>query len=430
MVTKRKNNLDKTVYDNGKILITRRHLIYGAIGVGAAAAAGAGLKFVGEKVVGGPGSQTTIDFPVNSLVKTEELKEEQAENFMKTSGDVKLPYGTLAWANNSDVITCLVPTKKPKPLANVELINNKKLDRVVVIKEAKSQKDGFDIMDARANDRGIIWTEVNILQGEWRIYCSKLNDNFDVEPKLIDKGGSAWETPTIAICDNCVYWQVLNKSGNINSFVKKMDLNNIKAIRLTEDITGNNDIDAIITSNGRMSTPIYACNDGIVVSPRADSKQIYYSMTYITNDGSKKDSATLPQSIKPLHAGYGNTGFNFSLDAIYNTGSGISNLGTYAPVTEGDYNKVKWLNFARTPSAPPCWSDNYFVIRSTMSVCVADLENLKYCILERPNASDDYGDYLASTGNCNKIVTYASIYDQPVTGEEQKYCLLRVWEHA
>lgn len=61
-----------------------------------------------------------------------------------------------------------------------------------------------------------------------------------------------------------------------------------------------------------------------------------------------------------------------------------------------------------------------------MAVCLVNLDNQSYCILDRPNASDDYGDYLASSGDCEKIVTYANVHDQPVAGEESKYCSLRI----
>lgn len=63
-----------------------------------------------------------------------------------------------------------------------------------------------------------------------------------------------------------------------------------------------------------------------------------------------------------------------------------------------------------------------------MAICVIDLARQSYVVLDRPNASDDYGDFLASTGKCNKIVTYANIFDQPVSGENKKYCVLRIWD--
>ena len=217
------------------------------------------------------------------------------------------------------------------------------------------------------------------------------------------------------------------------SCLKKADFNKLSnANKLTKDVESNDDISSndfcVYTSMGRMSSPVYGYKDGVVITPRAKSGNIYYQLTYLDQNDKVKDSICLPQNMKPLEAGYGNTGFNFAFDAIYNYGEGISNLGTYTPLskTNDEYKDLKWVNFSRNPSAAPAWYKNYFIVRSTMSVCALDLDNQTYSVLNRPNASDDYGDYLASTGHCDNIVTYANIFDQPVTGEERKYCLLRI----
>ena len=410
---------------NGKLLITRRHLIYGAVGIGAVVAGGAAVKFIGDQVSKGGGSFKVLEVQNNAVTTADQLEEAPANSYLDVKHEIKLPYGTLAWANNSNLITCLIPTTKPKPLATVNIIDMSTRDNYTILKNAESQKEGFDIYDARANDKGIIWTEVNILQGEWRIYCSKFKDDYKTDAKLIDKGSSDWETPSLGISENNIYWQVIPKKPKLNSFVRQVDLNSIKAPTYTQDINSNSDIDAFAKSNGKMGTPIYSCNDGIVITPRADSNQVFYNMTYIDNNKKTQDTAALPQNIKPLHAGYGQTGFNFALDAIYTYAQGLSKLGTYTPMSK---NGNKWLCFSRTPTAAPCWCNNLFVVRSTMSICALNFDKESYCILERPNASDDYGDYLASTGNCSNIVTYANVHDTPVTGEEQKYCILRIWE--
>ena len=61
-----------------------------------------------------------------------------------------------------------------------------------------------------------------------------------------------------------------------------------------------------------------------------------------------------------------------------------------------------------------------------MSVCVCDINNNTYTILERPNASEDYGDYLVSNGNCDKFVTIANINNTKISGETEKKSTLRI----
>lgn len=432
---------DKKFFDrdqNGKLLITRRTLIYGAIGAGAIVAGSAGIKFATDTISNNNSSIETLSVGKNDVINSDSLTE-SPNQFLSVDREIELPYGTLAFANSSNVIACLIPTDKAKPLSVVDLININSGKRIEALTESVGQKEGYEIYDVRANDEGIVWTEVNILQGEWRIYVSTFSDGYDINPILVDKGGQDWETPTITITNQAAYWQVMPIAGkgkaSLNSSLKKINLKSIVSdeTNMTSRYESNSQIsncpNTVYVSEGRMSSPVYAYNDGVVITPRAKSGNIFYTLTYIDANNHVVDSVSLPQNMKPLEAGYGATGFNFCFDAIYNYGDGISNLGYYAPITKNkdSYNNLKWLNFSRNPSAAPAWFNNLFVVRSTMAVCVVNLENQSYCVLDRPNASDDYGDYLASTGNCSKIVTYANVHDQPVAGEESKYCSLRIW---
>lgn len=427
--------------NNGKLLVSRRTVIYGAIGIGAIAAGGAGIKFVGDKMGKSGNTDNTLEVPKSNVISSDTLTEDKNLNF-KIAHDITLPYGSLAWSNSSKLIACLVPTETSKPLSMVQLIDTNSGSITTVLKESVGLKSGFEIYDVRANEYGIIWTEVNILQGEWRIYASKLNDDYSINPVMIDTSKSDWETPTICICDNYVYWQVLpepnGSKSKLYSSLKKQNLSSLK--KNDEDITDNaqsnedikNNPFTVYTSLGRMSTPPYSYEKGVVITPRLNGNNVVHQLTYINNNEEILDSIALPQNMKPLVAGYGKTGFNFSFDAIYNYGEGISNLGTYTPIINciGNYVNSKWLNFSRIPTAAPAWYKDYFIVRSSMAVCVIDLNNSSYCVIDRPNASDDYGDYLASSGNCNNIVTYANVFDQPVSGEDKKYCSLRIWEEA
>lgn len=423
---------------NGNLLISRRNLIFGAIGAGALVVAGTGIKFATDSIRKGGNAENTLTVSKSSVINSDTLNE-NPEGFLNIENEIILPYGTLAWANSSNVIACLIPTEQAKPLTMVDLININNGLQINILEGSINQKEGFEIYDVRANDDGIIWTEVNILQGEWRIYASSFSSNFNTKPILIDKGGKDWETPTIAVSGENAYWQVLpninSNKKNMLSSLKKVSFNSLSKDqdKTTSAVNSDSDIkdnpNTIYTSSGRMSTPVYPYDGGVVITPRANINTINYQLTYINENGEDLDSVLLPQNMKPLEAGYGKTGFNFSFDAIYNYGEGISNLGTYTPMVKNkdNYENLKWLNFSRNPSAPPAWCKNYFVIRSTMAICVCDLNTQQYCVLDRPNASDDYGDYLASSDLCDKIVTYANIYNQPVSGEETKYCSLRIW---
>ena len=61
-----------------------------------------------------------------------------------------------------------------------------------------------------------------------------------------------------------------------------------------------------------------------------------------------------------------------------------------------------------------------------MAICAVDFATQSYSVVDRPNASDDFGEYLASQGTCDTIVTFSNVYDQPVTGNDVKKCQLRI----
>ncbi len=87
---------------------------------------------------------------------------------------------------------------------------------------------------------------------------------------------------------------------------------------------GANDIETLWTSIGRMATAPYATGDSVVITPRTDTSSIHYQLVRVdANTGEALDTMALPTSMKPLEAGYGNTGFMFSFDAGYQYGGGI-----------------------------------------------------------------------------------------------------------
>ena len=174
--------------------------------------------------------------------------------------------------------------------------------------------------------------------------------------------------------------------------------------------------------------------------------------------------------MKPLEAGFGDTGFTFSFESIYNYGGGIANLGTYTPagevstgvLSEGaanpngsssteeeprtlaennalsaastakfnalSYSGSTWFRFPRTPSAAPSWCGNWFMVKSTSAVCGIDFANKQYFAFDVEDGATDYGDYLASSGSTSHVVTYSNIDHTPLGGTQIKQCLVRIWQ--
>ena len=417
--------LDKKVVSiprsNGDLVLTRRTFLYGALGAGVLAGAGVAAKhFSDEKA-----AETTIEtlsVPTTAVTESTSLAEQEFSNQLILSAELSLPYGTLIWSNSDNCAALLIPTSTGSPLTQVGYLNLESGYWYTVLTQAVGLSEGFEIYDVRASSAGLIWTEVDILEGIWRIYLAKLTDGNLDTPSIIDTGDADWETPSIAICGNRAFWQVMPKTTG----TKTSESSQIKTCTI-----GNTAPSVVLESKRRMATALYALDQAIVATPRADSSSVYYQLTLINATTLEiDDSVTLPQSMKPLEAGYGNCGFTFSFEGIYSYGDGISNLGTYTPsstVLNSDYDNARWFHFSRTPSAPPCWCGNYFVVKSTKSVVCCDLSDNTYFYFSVASGAADYGDYLGSTGCRKRIVTFTSVNDTPINGSATTYTQARIW---
>lgn len=141
--------------ENGKLLLTRRNVIYGAIGAGAIVGVGAGVKFATDTVSNIVNSVNTLSVPKKNVVVSDNLTD-SGTPYLNVAREIELPYGSLAFANSSSLITCLIPSDAAKPLATVDLISISSGNRNTVLGGAVSSKEGFEIYDARANDNGLI----------------------------------------------------------------------------------------------------------------------------------------------------------------------------------------------------------------------------------------------------------------------------------
>ncbi len=416
--------------NGSETLITRRHFLYGALGVGALAVAAGGVSVLAQQAQSSEEDVTVLTVPEESVLSSDDsaafsLIENVGER-LSLVGDFQLPYGTLVWSSDDAVAACLIPNEESaKPLAQVGLLSFASGNCPIVLKQAVGQDEGFEIYDVRAVEDGIIWTEADILDGVWRIYTARVNGTSIGTPALVDEGGSDWETPTIAATQSHAFWQVLPRTDGTklseDSLLKRTSF-------------GSESGETVYSSHGRMATSPYALATSVVITPRVDASSVNYQLTLLDAESTTTlDSLVLPQSMKPLEAGYGTTGFMFSFDAVYNYGGGIANLGTYtpaSPVTEGNYSDAPWFRFARTPSAPPAWCGRFLMVKSTGSVCAIDLDASNYVAIDVPDGSDTYGDYLASTGTGNMAVTFTSVDYQPLGGDAVKCCRVRVWTPA
>ncbi len=403
-----------------EVVLTRRNLLIGAAGLGGVALLGGGASMAIDAIEGSEQTVEYLEVPTSNVTNLESFSEVKAADYATLVGSYKLTYGTLVWADNDTVAACLVPGKTSSPLNTVELLFLTTGSTYAVLEAAQGASEHYEIFDVRCSEKGIIWTECNVLENNWRIYVAPLSGADLGEITLVDKGDSNWLTPSIAAVGNTAFWQTTPQTSGDNT----KDDSWVKAVRF-----GSSSVSTIYTSRRAFATRICAIADGVVITPRVESTSTYYQLTKISESSLQtSDSLVLPTSMKPYEASWGKTGFSFSFESIYSYGGGIANLGTYTPMkapSAYSYQGIPWFHFGRTPSSAPSWCGDWFVVKSTRAICAANLSSNVYFMIDVPSSTDDYGEYLISGGTNAYIVGLSQITD--VDDSSKNYALVRVY---
>lgn len=397
--------------------LTRRQLIVGAAGIGALFAIGAGAQVAttAKEASSTVATLEVLEDAVVSLSDEGALSAIEGDAPLALSGEYKLPYGSLVWANSDSYAACLLPTEGADPLCQGAILNLSDGTLTTILEAPVSTERGFDICDIRCNEHGVVWTEANCLSGEWRIYQASASGTSIGSPVLAETGTSDYEIPYLCTAGNRAFWQVVPASSGNASAEDSL---------LKSASFGSSDVREDWRSKGRMGTAPYSTGDEVVITPRVDTTGVYYQMTLLDADsGSKKDELTLPTPMKPLDAGYVDGRFTFSFDASYQNQGGLSGIGTFAPIDRGGSSGSEWFCFDRNPTAAPAWSGSYFMVKSTRTVSGIDFAARTYFTLPCPDGCDDYGDFLASTGTHDVIVTYLGM-----PSDDDAHTLVRVWK--
>ncbi len=392
--------------------ITRRQLLMGAVGVGVVAVVGvAGAALSSEKKAEGTVDALAVD--KNAVFSTADCSVAETAP-LTLAGEYKLPYGSLVWANSDTYAACLLPTENSSPLTQAAVLTLATGEYSVALSGPASKERGFDIYDVRCNEQGIVWVESNCFSGEWRVYAATLSRGTAGNATLVDSGDSNWDIPYITVANGRAFWQVMPTSnGNAST----------SASALKSAAFGSSDVRVDWESDGRFSTAPYSTGDAVCISPRSEASSSYSQLTLIdAESGAMRESLTLPASMRPLEAAYVNGRFSFTFDSIYTYGEGLASLGTYAPTSTNTGGE--WFCFDRNPLCAPAWCGGNLIVKSTRAVAGIDLGTREMFSLDCPDDCDNYGDFLASQGDVNSLVTYLGMSSD----EDNKYTLVRVWK--
>ncbi len=127
--------------------------------------------------------------------------------------------------------------------------------------------------------------------------------------------------------------------------------------------------------------------------------------------------------MRPSDAIYMDGTFAYTLEASYDSTSAASQAGTYRDLGDG-----KWFRINRASLCTPALCNGWFVSKYGKGIVAIDTKAMEYFAIEAPDRSFDYGDFLASSGLCENIVTYATVGDQ--TNAASAQVVVRVWSLA
>lgn len=404
-----------------EMLLTRRNLLIGAGALGGVALVG-GLGTVAIDQLS-PQTETveSISVPKDAVTTLDNMNVGTWTDYFQVVGNFELPAKTLVWADNDTVAACLMPTDSSNPISTIGLLYLSTGNNPTVLSEPQGLQDGFDFLDVRCSDQGIIWVESNFYDSRWAVYTAPISGAQLGTITKVDEGDSNWMAPSIAAVNGNAFWQLIpstsGEAANDPSLVKMAPF-------------GSNEVREIYRSNKPFATRITPADDGVVITPRASTTATYYQLTKLSSsDGSTVDQMTLPSSMTPSGVAYVQSGFSFCFDSIYDYGGGIANLGTYTPMSQANpynYNNLSWFRFSRSPLASPSWCGQWFVVKSTTSIACINFASNTYFVFDTQSGSDDYGEYLASSGISSYVVGVSQILSPSNAGTDP-YTLVRIY---
>lgn len=408
-----------------KVVLTRRHFLYGALGAGAAAIMAAGAVLTDDD--GGQGKDgITVDR--ESVIQIDDLKEAERDSCLTLLAEHTLPSQTLVWAGSDGIACCLAPTDQASPLTRVFILETSTGIQSTVLETAQGQTEGFEVFDARACASGLIWVEANAMEGRWRILAAPLSQELALgDPRVLDEGGPESETPSIAAAGDRAWWQVRPRVP------EEKDADEGSSVLRRAGFSSGSAEDVWI-SDGRAACPVAACEGGVAVAVRSSERERAFDLLMFGGKGTgASDSLELPSGMEPCAIGWGPNGFSFCFEGTYDYGEGISDLGTYTPAKPHQagqgYDGLAWFHFGRTPQCGPCWcEDDWFMVKSTVSVCAVNLEEGIYCSLGTESGCAEWGDYLCSFGTGPTVVTAMQIDRGSSDGQSTGWTLVRVWQ--
>ncbi len=370
-----------------------------AAGAVAASVAGASVTLEGcGEDDSTTGELEVIDVPEDNVVTLDAFKQiDKEKDYCTVTKLATLPAGTMLYATSDTVAAALCTGETASPLSTAGLFSLTSGTLTPVLDEAVGHDEGYSIFDVRASNKIFVWVESNYLTSDWRVYCASLRGATGIgSPVLVDEGDAEYDPPEIAAVGERAYWIV----EPATSGTKTQEDSYLKT---ASDVGATAEI---ITSRGRFNGGLQVSNGILCAMPRAySSGTVYYRLAAVEGaTGSLVDSIVMPRSFAPGTAIYMDGNFAFTIEAGYDYGGGIANVGTYYPL-----DGTTWLRLVRTPITAPGLCRDWLFSKSGSRTVFVDRAGQRYFTVNPPDNSEDYGDYHIQVGETGAVYTYATV---------------------
>lgn len=381
--------------------ITRRALIGGAVATGVVASVAVGLSKCHRTQNEPDGTpQYVEDSSATNITKAYEQKSFNLE----AAATWQLPLGTVLHAAPGVWRPALAQGDTAAHMLKACALSTTSGELLDVVTSTQNTKATWLMYDARCSDKVFAWVELDTLTRSWVLYGSAFADG-----ALTGKTSKLWEAdanydpPSVACWDECILWQVTPAHGGSKTSESSF-------CYLWQ--AGDKQAEAKIESPGRFATPLSISGDCAILSPRVNaSSGTYYGITaYDLRDKleSQIERLVLPQSIRPFFATRVGDKFVFSVEANYASGGLFGKMGTYIGGKDGPF-----VYLSREPAAQVSGTKaGVYAIKSGASYFIVNTQDNAFDILTAANRSLDYGEYPASEGESDMLVTYSTVKDQ------------------
>ena len=385
-----------SIFDRVKNGVTRRGFVLGGAAASAATLlAGCSKKTGTSDDAAGEPQVIKDDSKIVSI--TEEY--EAVDIDLKPTASWTLPLGTLLYYCDGGYAAAMMAPASALH-ANTLGVFNMGDGSLTTLIDDPVEGSGYAFYDVRATDSVFAWVEMNYANSSWKLYAQTLSGAALTGNAVeLDRGGEDYDPPLFTAFDSSVIWYKMpstggNKTGS-DSYCYRRSLDESKA-------------EAIWKSTGRFASAPRVSDGILTISPRVRNDEgVYYGMTAIDlTDGNntKRAQLVLPSSVSPFEAVYMGDTFVFSIEATYAGVGGLGNMGTYIGNEGGPYQFL-----SREPLACAAGRKGKYLVKVQASYFLIDTSAKTYGSLLSPDRALEYGDYPATAGKSNTLLTYATV---------------------